>query len=70
MKPNLSRRLSNWGRTVLIGLAGTALVATTLATSNVRACVKNHELGSDEMCAVSEKGLTLSIGPLRVVFAS
>ncbi len=65
----MKSKLGTWGRTTLIGLAGTALVATTLATSDVRACMKNHELGSDEMCSISESGLTVSIGPLRVVFA-
>ena len=65
----MKANLGNWGRTLLIGLAGTALVATTLATSDVRACMRNQRIGSDDVCSVSNGGLTVSIGPLRVVFA-
>jgi hypothetical protein len=64
----MNSKLGNWGRALLIGLAGTALVATTLATSEVRACVRGHELGSDA-CSISQSGLTLSIGPVRILLA-
>lgn len=65
----MKTKLGNWGRTLLIGLAGTALVATTLATSDVRACMRNQQTSSDDACSVADGGLTVSIGPLRVVFA-
>jgi hypothetical protein len=64
----MKTRLGSFGRALLIGLAGTALLATTLATSNVRACVKDRALGSDEVCSGSESGLSVSFGPLRIVF--
>jgi hypothetical protein len=63
----MKTKLGNYGRALLIGLAGTALVATTVATSNVSACVKDRAIGDDYACSTSGAGLTIAIGPLRLV---
>jgi hypothetical protein len=63
----MKTKLGTYGRALLIGLAGAALLGTTLATSNVSACVNERALESDYTCSAGGSGITIAIGPLRIV---
>jgi hypothetical protein len=63
----MKTKLGAFGRVLLIGLAGTALVATTVATSNVSACTNERMLDDDYTCSIAGSGLTIAIGHIRIV---
>jgi len=63
----MKTKLGTFGRMLLIGLAGAALVGTTLATSNVSACVNERSPDDDYACSAGGSGITIAIGKLRVV---
>jgi hypothetical protein len=63
----MNSKLGAFGRALLIGLAGTALVGTTIATSNVNACVNERMADDDYTCSAAGSGLTIAIGHIRIV---
>lgn len=61
----MNAKLGEVGRTLLILIAGGALVATTLATSDVSASVNGHTIGRATTCSTNG-GLKLGIGRVEI----